>query len=132
MPRSLELPVQAIQARLEQLLADVERLAPSAFDAFDPDRPGRRGKRPAMRAIQALFNTPWAITEEGLETLLVVAARENLDPEAVAAQLGRKLENARSVTVRDGVATIEVVGPMFRYADFFTAMRRRAPSMRHR
>lgn len=40
----------------------------------------------------------------------------------VEAQLGRKLDNTRSVTVRDGVATIPVTGPIFRYANLFTRM----------
>jgi signal peptide peptidase SppA len=73
-----------------------------------------------MRALQAVCGTPWCITTEALQTILEIAARENLDVAAVEAQLGRKLDNSHQVTTRDGVATIPVEGPIFRRADFFT------------
>jgi signal peptide peptidase SppA len=38
----------------------------------------------------------------------------------VAAQIGRPLENTRRVEVRDGVAVVSIVGPVFRYANLFT------------
>jgi ClpP class serine protease len=77
-------------------------------------------RRIPKRVLAHVLDAPWAITEDGLTTILEIVHRENLDPEAVAAQLGRPLDNTRDVTVRDGVATIPVVGPMFRRADFFT------------
>ena len=68
-----------------------------------------------MRAWEAAANEPWAITETSLQTILQIAARENGDDlEAVAAKLGRPLQNTRTVTVRDGVADIPVSGPIFR------------------
>jgi signal peptide peptidase SppA len=73
-----------------------------------------------MRALQAVCGTPWAITADALQTILEIAARENLDVAAVEAQLGRPLDNTHQVTTRDGVATIPVEGPIFRRADFFT------------
>lgn len=74
-----------------------------------------------MRAWEAAANEPWAITETSLQTILQIAARENGDDlEAVAAKLGRPLQNTRSVTIRDGVANIPVAGPIFRYANVFT------------
>jgi len=74
-----------------------------------------------MRAWEAAANEPWAITETSLQTILQIAARENGDDlEAVAAKLGRPLQNTRTVTVRDGVADIPVSGPIFRYANVFT------------
>lgn len=73
-----------------------------------------------MRAFDAVCTRPWAITEEALQTILEIAARENLSPEAVAAQLGRPLENSHAVTIQDGVATIPVQGPIFRRANMFT------------
>ncbi|HEX2881596.1 MAG TPA: S49 family peptidase [Polyangiaceae bacterium] len=42
------------------------------------------------------------------------------DPQAVAAKIGRPLDNARTVTIRDGVAILPVSGPIFRYANLFT------------
>lgn len=72
-----------------------------------------------MRVYDLALSTPWAITEEMRDVIMKIAAREDLNPEAVAKELGRPLENTRSVTVRDGVAIIPVSGPMFRYANLF-------------
>lgn len=62
---------------------------------------------------------PWLIQEESLQTILAVANRMG-DPDALQTQLGRKLENTRTVTMQDGVAVIPVTGPIFRYANLFT------------
>jgi signal peptide peptidase SppA len=73
-----------------------------------------------MRIWNRITGEPWAITEGALQTILEIAARENESPEAVAAKLGRELRNTHTVTERDGVAIIPVVGPLFRYANLFT------------
>ena len=73
-----------------------------------------------MRIWNKITGEPWAITENSLQTILEVAARENEKPEAVAAKLGRELRNTHTVIERDGVAIIPVVGPLFRYANIFT------------
>ena len=73
-----------------------------------------------MRAFNLAASSPWAIVPEALETILSIAARENETPEAVAAMLGRPLDNTRTVSMRDGVAVIPVQGPIFRYANLFT------------
>ncbi len=73
-----------------------------------------------MRAWNKATAEPWAITETALHTILEIAARENERPEAVAARLGRELQNTHTVTERDGVAIIPVTGPLFRYANLFT------------
>lgn len=73
-----------------------------------------------MRAWNKATAEPWAITETALHTILEIAARENERPEAVAARLGRELQNTHSVIERDGVAVIPVTGPLFRYANLFT------------
>lgn len=75
-----------------------------------------------MRALSALLNSPWCITEDALKTILTIAKREQPELSAVEAQLGRKLEYARSVTERGGVATIPIDGPIFRKANLFTSM----------
>ncbi len=75
-----------------------------------------------MRIWNRITGDPWAITEAALHTILEVAARENEAPEAVAAKLGRQLQNSYSATERDGVAIIPVTGPLFRYANIFTAI----------
>lgn len=75
-----------------------------------------------MRAWNKATSEPWAITQPALETILEIAERENEKPEAVAARLGRELQNTHTVIERDGVAVIPVTGPLFRYANIFTAI----------
>jgi signal peptide peptidase SppA len=77
-------------------------------------------RRKKMRIWNRIAGEPWAITEMALHTILEIAARENESPQAVAAKLGRNLQNTYSVTERDGVAIIPVTGPLFRYANLFT------------
>lgn len=69
-----------------------------------------------------VVDSPWAITEDSLATILTIVDRENETVEAVAAKLGRPLDNTHAVSVRDGVATIPVDGPLFKRADFFSAI----------
>ncbi|MBX9725966.1 MAG: S49 family peptidase [Rickettsiales bacterium] len=75
-----------------------------------------------MRAWNKATSEPWAITQPALETILEIAERENEKPEAVAARLGKELQNTHTVIERDGVAVIPVTGPLFRYANIFTAI----------
>jgi len=77
---------------------------------------------PAKRITSALTSLPWAITEDYLRLMVSIAARQNLDVEAVERQLGRKLENTQTVQERAGVAIIPVTGPIFRYANLFAAV----------
>ena len=72
------------------------------------------------RAVEYVLRTPWAITQDGLETILAVASRENRPVEAIEREMGRPLEKAETVRVRDGVATIPVAGPLTRYANLFS------------
>jgi hypothetical protein len=55
-----------------------------------------------MRIWNRLAGEPWAITETALAYHFEIAARENESPQAVAAKLGRNLQNTYSVTERDG------------------------------
>lgn len=72
------------------------------------------------RVLDHIMAEPWAIQEEALSTILAIAQRVNESPEAVAAKLGRPLENTRTVQMRSGTAVIPVTGPIFRYANLFT------------
>lgn len=72
------------------------------------------------RALQLVMAEPWAILPESLEQIIDIAARVNDSPEAVAARLGRPLENTRDVEYRDGLAIVPVIGPIFRRANLFT------------
>jgi signal peptide peptidase SppA len=87
----------------------------------------------APRLFDAIIDTPWAITEGALQTILEIVAGEVVDLanvaawkrtsiEAVEAEMGQPMDDARTITVRDGVATILVQGPIVRYADFFSEM----------
>jgi ClpP class serine protease len=97
---------------------DDEQLLPVSYGSTSADEP--REKRPAENVLAALLDSYWAITPDALATIVSIAERTNLSPEALEAMRGEKLKNAYAVTVRDGVATIPVAGPMFRYASIFT------------
>jgi ClpP class serine protease len=71
------------------------------------------------RILAAIQSELWAITPEALQQVVAIAQGFG-DPEAVAAKLGKPLTNTRTVTVRDGVAVVPVIGPIFRYANLFT------------
>ena len=73
-----------------------------------------------MRVWNKAADEPWAITSSALTTILDIAARQNASPEAVAAKLGRELQNSYRLEIRDGIAILPVVGPLFRYANLFT------------
>lgn len=77
-------------------------------------------KQPAFRALDAIMGELWAITPEAMQQIIAIAQRTNESPELVAAQLGRPLDNTRTVDVRGTTAVIPVVGPIFRYANLFT------------
>jgi signal peptide peptidase SppA len=78
-------------------------------------------RRPALRALTEIYDRPWLITSEALDVICGIAERREVDLEAVAARLGRPLENAGGNSyVRDGVAVIGVEGPIVRYADLFS------------
>ena len=61
---------------------------------------------------------------EWLEVVLQIAARQPLDPEAVARLEGQPLRSGRRAKVRDGVAVIPVHRPIFRRANL-------GPDQRH-
>lgn len=81
-----------------------------------------------MRLLSFLSDQPWAITEGFAQRMLEIyyvalerkARGEELDKKALEKELGRPLDNTHTVTIRDGVATIPVEGPIFRRADMFT------------
>lgn len=76
-------------------------------------------KRIATHVIDAVLRTKWAITVDALETIFAVLFRENATPEAIAAEIGIELNNTRTVTVRNNVATIPIMGTIIPRADEF-------------
>lgn len=78
-------------------------------------------RRPTLRILTQIYNTPWLITDEALSMICGIVEREGIDLDAVAARLGRPLENAGGNSyVRDGVAVLDINGPLVRYADIFS------------
>lgn len=71
------------------------------------------------RVLRAIEETPWLSTPSALRMVLDIANRE-VDIDAVAAKIGKPLENTRTAEVRDGVAIIPVTGTIVRYSSFFT------------
>lgn len=71
------------------------------------------------RVVSAITGQPWAITPEGLDLVLGIAQRRISDPQAVLASPAERREGGR-IHMRDGVAVLSVMGPIFPRADFFT------------
>lgn len=67
-----------------------------------------------------MTSTPWLITADALQTIISVAERTNEKPEAVAARLGKELDNTYAAEQRGSTAVIPVNGPLFRHANLFT------------
>lgn len=78
---------------------------------------------PDTRALRAAIAEPWAITAEGLELVLQVAARENtITPEALEAYRAEHVPQTERLKKRGNVAVLDVTGPLFRRANLFTAI----------
>lgn len=75
-----------------------------------------------VNVLQAFLSSHWAMTPEAMRKCYAVIMRQGLGVDAVQRELGHRLENARTVTVRDGVAYLPVRGPMIRYGDSFDAI----------
>ena len=76
------------------------------------------------RAYQFLCEENWAISEEMLRLGAQIVFREHTpDFEAVAAKKATRLDGTQAARMREnGVAIIEVIGPISRYGSFFTDM----------
>ena len=75
-----------------------------------------------LHIMAALHEHPWAITAQALETMIGIVENRT-DLEAVAAKYGRPLENTGGmVEMRGRTAILAVEGPLFRYANLFTAV----------
>lgn len=72
-----------------------------------------------LKAFELAAAQPWLMQPCALDQLLAIADRCG-DPSALATKRGERMETARRVEVRDGVAVVPVTGPIFRYANLFT------------
>lgn len=79
-------------------------------------------KPEATRVLEAICTAQWLITEPWLNTIIGIADRSHSDFQAVLASRGEPLANADGVVVRNGVAVVPVIGPIFRYANLFTML----------
>ncbi len=71
------------------------------------------------RALELAASQPWLMLPDALDNLLTISDRMG-DPTALATKRGERLEDTRKVTLRNGVAVVPVIGPIFRYANLFT------------
>ncbi|WNC09305.1 S49 family peptidase [Pseudomonas coleopterorum] len=70
-------------------------------------------------AFDIAAGQPWLMLPSALDSLLAVSQRMG-DPAALEARLGHRLDNTRTVAIRNGVAIVPIIGPIFRYANLFT------------
>lgn len=84
-------------------------------------RSARAAKTPD-KVLQYVLSSPWAISEPGLHRVLAIASRLTIAPQALEQRSGKRLDNTRLVTVRDGIATIAVRGPLVKRASWFDAV----------
>lgn len=73
-----------------------------------------------IRILSRIKSQPWACTRETMDTIIDIASRQNLTPDAVAQELGRPLRNSYDVEMRDSVGVLPVQGPLIRYASMFS------------
>ncbi|HEX7832842.1 MAG TPA: S49 family peptidase [Thermoanaerobaculia bacterium] len=83
-------------------------------------------KRPATRIIARIESETWAILPSALDTIRDIVARNDTEDlraayeHAVSKRDGEPLKNSHATEVRDGVAIIQVMGPIIPYADVFS------------
>jgi len=79
---------------------------------------------PYFRIVSALTERPWAITPRMMETMIeTVLNPDHMTVDALASKLGRPLEKTGGrVEVRGSTAILGIEGPIFRYANLFTAI----------
>lgn len=99
---------------------DADEVASAVKQALDGG--SRYKKTKHVTAINIVASQPWAITPDMLEVITSIAQGNGEGPEAVAAKLGRPLQNTRDVSVRDRVAIVPITGPIFRYANLMTEL----------
>lgn len=79
-------------------------------------------KKPAVRVLNAIADSAWAILPESLDKILEIASREHeVDVDALASKMGQRVDKTYNLRMREGgVAVLNVEGPLFRYANLFT------------
>lgn len=76
-----------------------------------------------MLALDIALASEWAMEENAIRGVLAIAAREHeATPQALEAYRAKALERAERAKVRDGVAILNVEGPMFKKANLMTEL----------
>ncbi|WP_316228710.1 S49 family peptidase [Bradyrhizobium sp. SZCCHNR1045] len=71
--------------------------------------------------FDAALTADWAMDESALRQVMEIAAREDrIDPQMLEAYRAQELARAEKATYRDGVAVIDVAGPLFKRANLMT------------
>ena len=70
--------------------------------------------------MKILNKTIWAITPEMMGTMADIARESRKTCDAIAREMGKDMKDANAASIRDGVAVIQVSGPLFRYANLMT------------
>jgi len=77
-------------------------------------------------ALRFIESRQWAILDDYLRLMAAIADRDlnhrDAILQAIEKQWGKPIPNTVEATVRNGVAIIPVAGPLFRYANLFTAI----------
>lgn len=73
-----------------------------------------------MKAIDAVLGQPWAIEPEWLGLISSIAQRQFDAPVIAAAQNNRPRTGVPGVVVKDGIARIGIIGPIFPRANMMT------------
>ncbi len=81
--------------------------------------PQTKNCKQAARVLAQIYGQPWAISRDGMETIIQIAERQG-SIEALLAKRGDLLADTRQTEIRGNVAIIPVVGPIVRYANIFT------------
>lgn len=77
-------------------------------------------KKECNRILNAIKQTPWAITQSSLESIIAIATRSYSEPNIAAAIQQQRHDNALFDVEAPLVAVINVFGPIFTRADFFS------------
>jgi ClpP class serine protease len=70
------------------------------------------------KLLEALLMDRWVIAESWADKLLAIA-ESSVDIEALEKRMGKYMDGGETVSIRDGVATIPVKGPIFARQTFF-------------
>lgn len=76
-----------------------------------------------QKIMDVIAADAWAITQEAFAQVIAIAERRNeATPEALEAYRADHVPQSERLEMRDGVAIVHANGPLFRYANLFTAI----------